>query len=69
LPLLYVWQDVETTPLLLPIDEAVNKAFDHLLIYALDSPAPDLLVAMARSPRFHTYTEAGALALDAAAAQ
>ncbi len=67
LPLLYVWQDVE--PLkgdpLPPLDPAWND-FDHLLIYALDGAAPELLLSLCRGSQFQTGNFAGSLCLDVA---
>lgn len=67
LPLLYVWQDVagltgDPAP---PVDPAWND-FDHLLIYSLDGPVPELLLGLGRGPRFHTGQTAGSLHLDIA---
>jgi hypothetical protein len=67
LPLLYVWQDVEglkgePAP---PADPAW-KDFDHLLIYAVDKAAPELLLSLCRGQRFHTGCVAGSVHPDAA---
>jgi hypothetical protein len=67
LPLLYVWQEVEglkgdPVP---PIDPAW-KDLDHLLIYAVDGAAPELLLSLCRGPQFHTGQIAGTLCVDAA---
>jgi hypothetical protein len=67
LPLLYVWQDVEALKgdPLPPVDPAWND-LDHLLIYALDGPAPQLLLSLCRGPQFQTGNVAGSLCLDVA---
>ena len=66
LPLLYAWQDVEAlkgdpAP---PVDPAWND-LDHLLIYSLDGPAPELLLNLCRGAMFHTGNRAGSIAVDA----
>jgi hypothetical protein len=65
LPLLYVWQDVEGLkgdPV--PPADPAWKDFDHLLIYAVDGAAPELLLSLCRGDRFHTGNLAGSLHLD-----
>ena len=65
LPLLYVWQDVEAIKSKKPImEDPAWKDFDHLLIYALDGPAPFLLLSMAQGPGFFTGTTGGTVAVD-----
>ncbi len=64
LPILYVWQDlvVPATPVLPP---ATFKDFDHLLIYALDKPKPELLLSLCRGPEYAYGKLGGAVAVDA----
>lgn len=67
LPLLYVWQDVEALagdPV--PRTDPAWKDFDHLLVYAVDGVAPELLLSLCRGPRFHTGCIAGSVHPDAA---
>jgi hypothetical protein len=65
LPLLYVWQDVKALdgdpP---PPTDPAWKDLDHLLIYALDGAAPELLLSLCRGSLFHTGNVAGSLGLD-----
>ena len=63
LPLLYVWQEVEMAKGNPPTDPAWAD-FDHLHIYALDTPVPELLLSHCRGIRFQTGTVSGALGLD-----
>jgi hypothetical protein len=66
LPLLYVWQDIE--PLKddpVPPADPAWKDLDHLLIYAVDGAAPDLLLNLCRGALFHTGSLAGTLCVDA----
>jgi hypothetical protein len=73
LPLLYVWQDVEMPkderkipqPLSAPDNAAMNE-FDHLLIYNLEKPVPELLVGLCRAPEFSFSRPIGSIAIDAA---
>lgn len=68
LPLLYVWQDVET----LPKDQQSEKnpafapwlEFDHLLIYAVKDGALELVHSGARGTGFHVGLGAGTVGLD-----
>src|SRR4051812_25529781 len=54
LPLLYVWQDLDGPSIPVTLvrkwrtDAAELAAFDHLLIYRLDGPAPTLLASLCR---------------------
>lgn len=71
-PLLYVWQDVEMPkderripqPLSAPDNAAMNE-FDHLLIYNLEKPVPELLVGLCRAPDFSFARPVGCVAVDA----
>jgi hypothetical protein len=67
LPLLYVWQDVEALkgdPV--PPADPAWKDFDHLLVYAVNKAAPELLLSLCRGQRFHTGCAAGSVHADAA---
>jgi hypothetical protein len=67
LPLLYVWQDIEALkgdPV--PPADPAWKDFDHLLVYAVDKAAPELLLSLCRGSRFHTGCVAGSVHPDAA---
>jgi hypothetical protein len=66
LPLLYVWQDVEALkgdPV--PPSDPAWKDLDHLLIYAVDGAAPELLLSLCRGPLFHTGLGVGSICVDA----
>lgn len=63
LPLLYVWQDVEFLKGNPPTDTAWSD-FDHLLVYAIEVPVPELLVSLCRGAQFQTGNLSGALGLD-----
>ena len=65
LPLLYVWQDVQALPGdPPPASDPAWKDFDHLLIYAVDRVAPELLVSLCRGSLFHTGATAGSVCVD-----
>lgn len=73
LPLLYIWQDIEFPkderkfPMpLSPADAAAAREFDHLLIYNVEKPTPELLVGLARAPEFVYSRPVGSVAIDAA---
>lgn len=65
LPLLYVWQDMTALkgdPI--PPEDPAWKDFDHLLIYSIDGPTPELLVGLCRGSRFHIGALAGMICID-----
>lgn len=67
LPLLYVWQDVEGLkgdPV--PPTDPAWKDFDHLLVYAVDKAAPELLLSLCRGTSYHTGCVAGSVHPDVA---
>lgn len=73
LPLLYVWQDVEMPKderkipqSLSAADNAAMNEFDHLLIYSLEKPVPELLAGLCRAPEFSYSRPAGCVTVDAA---
>jgi hypothetical protein len=73
LPLLYIWQDIEfpkdeqRVPLPLAAGDATAVAeFDHLLIYNLEKMPPELVVGLARGPKFAYSRPMGSVAVDQA---
>jgi hypothetical protein len=73
LPLLYVWQDIEfpkdqqRVPLPLAAADVMAVAeFDHLLIYNLEKSPPELVVGLARGPKFAYSRPMGSVAVDQA---
>lgn len=67
LPLMYVWQDVEPVmPRADATDQPVYKEFDHVLVYHLDGPEPELLFAFGRGERFAFGQPFAAMTLDPA---
>ena len=68
LPLLYVWQDIDS----LPKDQQNEKnpafepwlEFDHLLIYAVNGQALELVHSGARGAGFHVAQNGGTVGLD-----
>jgi hypothetical protein len=66
LPLLYVWQDIQLPPNAPPLPAATVKDLDHLLIYSLEKPAPELILSLCRGPEFAHGKTLGSVAVDSA---
>jgi len=67
LPLLYVWQDIESVTQSPAFnDQPARGEFDHLLIYNVAGPQPVLVQSQARGADFPHGMYAGSLGLDVA---
>lgn len=64
---LYVWQDTDAVPP--PGDEAVYKSFEHLLIYDLSKPKPELIYRGCQGPQYQIGTYLAGLTIDPKAAR
>lgn len=62
---LYVWQDTDMVPP--PGDEAVYKSFEHLLIYDLSKPAPELIYRGCQGPQYQFGVPIAGMAFDSKA--
>jgi len=64
---LYVWQDTDMVPP--PGDEALYKAFEHLLIYDLSKPGPELIYRGCQGPQYQIGTYLAGLTIDSKCAR
>lgn len=63
-PLLYVWRNMHQ---LKEGKDPAEQEFDHLLIYNVEGPQPELLLSQCRGPQYALVAGDGAIALDRAA--